>query len=622
MAGDVELTEIREFLSAHAPFETLPASVLGTLPGRLSMRYFRRGSAVIERGLDNHHLYVVRSGAVDIHDEHGELVERAGVGECLGSITLVLGNPSTYQVTAIEDTLTIVMDATTFHELGRTDHAFARFFDEQRARRMQGAVDELRLGDSASVMLHTPVRDLLRRAPVTVPVDVTVREAATTMTEHAVSSLLVVDGERLVGILTDRDLRTRVVAAGADPQQPVTAFMTHHPATAAATVEVHEVLLEMTARNIHHLPILDAGQPVGVVTATDLMRLERSSPIFLVGEIAKQTTVSGVVAAAERLPRMVQTLVSQQVSTELVGRAATTVGDTVERRLLALAEERLGPPPAPYCWVSLGSRARHEQALGGDQDHAMVLDDSVREGDLPYFAELAESVADGLENSGYPRCRGEVMATNPRWRLTLAGWQRQMLGWLGQPVPEAILDASIFFDMRPVYGETRLAGALLSAVARAAPDSTGFLVHLAKEAARHEPPIGFFRGFVVDTSGEHAHTLDIKAGGTGALVEIARVFALASGSREVGTRARLRAAVSAGVLGSDLGDDLGDAFEVLSYVRLRHQAEQVGMGEPPDNHVDPDDLPAPDRRHLREAFRAVRAGQAALAARYPLHFVS
>lgn len=622
MALDVELREVRDFLALHAPFDALPARVLDELPTRLTVRYFRRDTPIIARGQDNHHLFVIRSGAVDIRDEHGDLAERAGVGDALGSITLVLGNPSTFEVVAIEDTLTLVMDAPTFYELGRTSHEFAHFFDAQRARRLQGALASWQAPVAGSPVLRTQVRDLMGHPPVTVPARASVREAARAMTEHGVSCLLVVQDDRLVGIVTDRDLRSRVLAVGGDPDGPVDDVMTRDPVTGGPDSAALEVLMQLTARNIHHLPIVADGRPVGVVTATDLMRLERASPVFLVGEITKQTEPAKVAEAAHRLPRIVDAMVGQDVSAAEIGRVVTSVGDAVERTLLALAEQRLGPPPAPYCWVALGSRARQEQALGADQDHALVLADSATPEHDAYFAALADLVADGLREAGYPRCLGDVMATNPRWRMTLREWERTMLGWLTHPVPEAVLDASIFFDMRPVYGDSRLAEDLLSVVARATPQAELFLVHLAKAATRHDPPLGFFRGFVVEKSGAHANTVDVKAGGIGAIVEIARVFALGVGTRAVGTAERVDAAVVAGAIGPDLGQDMRDAFELISHLRLHHQAQQVRRGEPPDNHVAPDDLRPADRRHLREAFGVVRAAQSALSTRYPLQFVS
>ena len=623
MALDVELSEVRDFLAHHEPFDVLPDAVLETLPAQMSIEYFRRGTKLIARGRDNSHLFVLRSGAAEVHDAQGSLVDRGGEGSCFGSITLTQGNPSTFDVTAIEDSLALLLPAEAFHQLCADHREVDSFFDAQRASRMSGAVASLQLSTTGSAILKTRVRDLVGRETVGVDTAATVREAAQTMSEHRVSSLLVMDGDRLVGIVTDRDLRTRVLAAGVDPAVAVTEVMTCEPVTGDVDALAFEVLLEMVGRHIHHLPIVDAsGRPVGIVTTTDLLRLEQANPVYLAGDIAKQLDVAGVAEVSNRLPQVVQALVEQDASADDIGRVVTAVGDAVERRVLALAEAELGPPPVPYCWVALGSRARLEQALAADQDNAIIIDDAMLPEHAAWFEALATRVTDDLVACGYPRCPGGVMATNPTWRQPLAGWRQQFTSWLRQPVPDAILGASIFFDMRPVHGDVALFAKLQRRVLKASPASKVFLAHLAKNATANEPPLGFFRGFVLEKAGDHKDTLDIKRGGIGAVVELARAHALSVGSPAVNTQARIQAAREAGILGDERADDLRDAFEFISYVRLRHQAGQVRRGEPIDNFVSPDALSSFDKRHLREAFAIVRGAQSALSHRYPMQYIS
>ncbi|MGG5257891.1 DUF294 nucleotidyltransferase-like domain-containing protein [Phycicoccus avicenniae] len=623
MPPDVELAEVREFLGRHEPFAGLPADVLAGLPVRMTVEYFRRGSEMIPRGEDNHHLYVLRSGAADVRDAQGTLVDRGGEGSSFGSITLTQGNPSAFSVTAIEDSLALLLPEQDFHALCREHPDFDAFYDAQRRSRMRGAVAELQVPTSGTAVLTTTVRELVGRDVVSVVATASIREAAEVMADQGVSSLLVMDGQRLAGILTDRDLRTRVVAAGVDPGSPVTDVMTEDPVTGSVESPAFEALLEMTSRHIHHLPVLDAaGRPAGVVTTTDLLRLEEANPVYLAGDVAKQPDVEGVARAASRLPRVVGALVEQDASADDIGRVVTAVGDAVERRLLALAEDVLGAPPVPYCWVALGSRARLEQALATDQDTALVIDDAVDEAGLAWFEDLADWVTAGLVRCGYPRCPGDVMATNPRWRRPLSQWRRELSVWFAEPTPDAVLHSSIVLDMRPVHGDPALHARLQEHVLSVAPDARVFLTHLARQAAGHEPPLGFFRGFVLEKAGDHRDTLDVKRGGILPVVELARVHALATGSPAVNTRARLGAAHAAGVLGDELADDLRDAFEFLGYVRLRHQWEQVRAGRPADNFVSPDALSSFEKRHLREAFAIVRSALGSLGRGYQTQIVS
>lgn len=625
MPLDVELAEIRDFLALHEPFCDLPAEELAALPARLGVAYRRRGSVVLAAGAEVEELLVVRSGAVDRRDAEGRLVERGGAGTTVGGEALVAGLLQGDEVTAIEDTLLLTVPASVLAELRARHPALTGWFVTHAGSVLRQAVSPLR-DQSGSGALRTRAGELVSRTPVAVPPFATVREAARVMDRERISSVLVIEDDRLVGILTDRDLRSRVVAAGLDPERAVADIMTTHPVTGSPDELALEVLLELVRRNIHHLPLVTDGRVVGMITATDLLRLEQANPVHLVGEVVKAPDVAAVAAVAGRLDRVVTGLVRQGTSAHDTGRVVTAVGDAVETRLLELAEQALGPPPVPYAWLTLGSRARFEQALRPDQDHALVLhDDAGPEPDpevAAYFRDLAERVAAGLETVGYPRCRGDKMATNPQWQVTLATWHRHVDRWISSPSPEAVLDASVFFDLRHLHGDAELTTSLREHQKRAAQASGIFQAHLASAAARHHPPIGFFRNLVVDRSGEHRDTLDLKKGGLLVLVEIARVHALAAGSYETSTLARLEDAVAAGRVSAPLGADLRDAWQFLALLRLEHQAARVAAGRPPDNRIAPADLSSFEQRHLRAAFGVIRAAQGALALRYPLRALS
>jgi CBS domain-containing protein len=486
--------------------------------------------------------------------------------------------------------------------------------------RIKAAIAQLHQGRRGSAVLRTSVRDLVRRAPVTVAPDVSVSAAAQVMTDAGVSSLLVMEGGQLAGIVTDRDLRRRVLAAGLDPARPVRDIMTTAPVTVGADALALEVMLEMTGRNLHHLPVLEAdGAVLGLVTTTDLIRLERSNPVYLVADLARQHTVEGVVEHARQVPALVSQLVVEDATAGDIGRVTTALLDAAATRLLELAttelEQELGPAPGGFAWVVLGSAAREELGLGGDQDHALVLADGLDPHD-PWWARLAERVTDGLEAAGLPRCDGDVMATNPRWRMTVGGWRSTFARWSHEPQPDAVLRAAIFYDMRALHGDASLVERLRADVVPLAARSDLLLSYLAAQAARMRPPLGFFRGFVLEDSGAHRDTLDVKRGIT-AVVQVARVHALRAGSSALGTTARLAAARSAGVVSTETARDLGDALELMSYLRLQHQAEKLRLGERPDNHLAPAQLGGLERRHLRDAFAIVRAAQQNLLMRGP-----
>lgn len=607
---DVELAQIREFLVAHPPFDALPPEALDAVPRRCTLRYARRGTVVLDVGRRGEGLYVVRSGAVDVVDEAGRLVERVDAGGAFGMTSLIEDRPTRYRCTASEDTLLVVLPRDLFEALARDHGGFLLFYAAAHRDRMSRAVAHLQRAASGVAVLSTPVRDLVARAPVTTSSEVPIRDAAAAMAGAGVSSILVTDGAGVRGIVTDRDLRNRVLAAGLDPSRPVAEVMTSPALTVRADAPAFEALLEMVGRGIHHLPVVDDhGAAVGMVTTTDLVRLENSNPVYLAADIGRQETPAGVVELAGQIPQVLAQLVDRDVSAADIGRVLTALGDAVRRRMLALAEAELGVPPTPYSWVVLGSAAREEEALAADQDHALVL---AQPGHDAWFARLADRVAELLEQAGWPRCPGEVMATNPQWRMTGEEWASRFAGWSREPETEAVLDVAIFYDMRHLGGDPRLTASVRRAAASCVSDR--LLGHLAAQAVRTRLPLGFFRGFVLEHGGAHDDTLDIKRG-IAAVVQLARVQALRSRSAAVSTRARLAAAEEAGVLDAATAADLRDALELLSYRRLHHQVRQLRAGEPPDNNIDPALLTGRQRRHLKDAFAVVRAAQHQMAGR-------
>jgi CBS domain-containing protein len=609
-AMDVELLEIRDFLAQQAPFDTLPRDVLDALPRQCTLRYARRGTVVLDVGEEGAGLYVVRSGAVDVVDEAGGLIERVGTGGGFGMSWLLEHRPTRYRSTATEDTLLLVLPAESFHALVRDHPGFETFFAATHHNRLSKAIANLQQAASGTTVLSTRVQELISAEPTTTRPDATIAEAAAAMSRAGVSSIIVTDETGVRGIVTDRDLRNRVLAAGLDPRRPVREVMTSPAFTLRDDALAFEAMLEMVSRRIHHLPVVDDhGWASGVVTTADLLRLENSNPVYLAADIGRQATVPGVVKLAHRIPSVLADLVDRDASAGDISQIVSALGDAVRRRIVALVEAELGPPPVPYSWVVLGSVAREEEALAADQDHALILGEP---GHDEWFSRLASRVTDLLEDSGWPRCPGDVMATNPRWRVTVDGWRRQFALWSREPEPDAVLDVAISYDLRHLFGEPRLT----EAVRRASSSyvSERLLGYLSAQALRTRPPLGFFRGFVLEHAGEHGETLDLKRG-IAAVVQLARVYALRAGSSALSTRSRITAAEEAGILDESTAADLRDALELMSYWRLRQQARQFRDGVRPDNCIAPADLTEHQRRHLKDAFAIVRSVQQQMAHR-------
>lgn len=614
---DVELAEVRQFLARCAPFDELPGELLDHLPPKLSQRYHRRGAVILDAGEANDILHIIRSGAVEVCDPAGALLDARDEGDCFGYSTLTHSGPSRYRMVAVADTLLLEMPREVFDELA-SEHPAVRDFFGTRSDRIRQDLASARVAAAGGDPLSTPVGDLLTRDAVTASPRTTILEAAQIMSRERVSALLVVHDGRVVGIFTDRDLRSKVVAVGGDTGAPVTTIMTPDPVSVEARTRAFDATLLQIEHSVHHLPVCDDGTPVGMVTSGDLLRLAQADPVYLAARISRAPDVDTVAELSGRLLPLVGEFVRRGTTARDIGRVVTATADAATRRLIALAEADLGPPPVPYCWVGLGSQARGELGVSSDQDNALILDDAAdsADGADAYFAALADRVCDGLDRAGFPVCPGGVMANNPEWRRTCTEWERRVRDWVGAPEADAVLHSQVFFDIRAVHGETRLLDRVHHEMLERSRGSQRFLSHLARIACEWQPPLGFFRGLLVARRGEYRNTLDIKAGGIAPVVQIARLHALSAGLPEVATVRRLDAAATAGAIARVDSENLTEAFWFLRGLAFKHHARQIAEGQVLDNNVDPSTLGTKDRHRLRAAFRIIASAQSALAIKY------
>ncbi|HET8539140.1 MAG TPA: DUF294 nucleotidyltransferase-like domain-containing protein [Anaeromyxobacter sp.] len=613
---EVELLEIRDFLAGVPPFDALPAEALERLPRSLSIRYLRRGSPFPPAGADGPALYVVRQGAIELRSDRDEVVAKYGEGDLHAAACV--DDPEARGLTgfAVEDTLLYLVPCAAVADLRAAHPAFDQHFSRSLRDKLRRSLDALQSSPAlGGGLLAVDVGSLVSAPPIHVAPETAIREAAQTMTARRVSSLLVMRGEKLEGIVTDRDLRRRCLAEGIPAERPVGEVMTPRVQVIAPDVPAFEALLAMTQLGVHHLPVVDRGRVLGMVTTTDLVRHQGATTVYLVGAIRRSGSVAELAQATARVPEMQVQMVAAGATPRHLGQAVGAVVDALTRRLLQLAEAELGPPPCPYAWLAFGSQARHEQTVLSDQDNGLVLSDEGTGHDA-WFERLARFVNDGLHACGFPRCPGDVMASNPMWRQPLRGWRHRIDGWIERPEAKALMRASLFFDLRAAAGEEHLAVALQDHVVARLRSNEVVLALLTANALRNVPPLGFFRGFVLVRGNEHADTLDLKRGGMMPIVELARIHALAAGSTALGTVQRLREAAERRTLSRGGAEDLEDALAFVSTLRARHQAEQIKRGLPPDNHVRPDELSPLERSQLKDAFAVIRRQQEALAQVY------
>jgi CBS domain-containing protein len=347
------------------------------------------------------------------------------------------------------------------------------------------------------------------------------------------------------GILTTGDITSRAVAEGLALETPVAQVMTADPITLPPTALVADVLHTMVEKGITHMPVVEAGKLVGILTQTDLTRFQATSSAALIQEIAQRPTRRRWPRSCAASPSLLVQLVAAQNPHQVVTRLITDIGDATTRRLLALAEAKLGPPPVPYLWLACGSQGRQEQTGVSDQDNCLILDDSRHAPRRRLFRGTGEVRLRRAGRGGLfllPRRHdGDAI----RWRQPVRVW-RDYFGLDRKPSPEAQMLASVMFDLRPIGGHFNLFADLQEETLEAASKNSIFVAHMVSNSLKHQPPLGLFRGFATVRSGEHKNTIDLKHNGVVPVTDLGRVYALKGKLTEVNTRARLLAAIEAG----------------------------------------------------------------------------
>lgn len=591
-----------QFLASVHPYDRLPEPVLISVGQACEASHLAAGETVFTIGDDLTGLFIIVDGEVEITDDTGVQLSILGPRNSFGERALLRGEAAQRTATVTADATLIVLPAATLFELIDQHAPVAKFFDRRRPARADGA-------DLGTMR----VAQLMSRDPVTCLPDAPIRDAAKQMRDRRISSICIGDGDRFDGIITLRDMNGKVIVEGADPRSPVSSIMTANPLTLGSDALVTDVLHLMVERGIGHVPIVDGGRLVGIVTQTDLTRAQAWSSADIVGRVAKADSVAEMARATGDIRKLLVQLVETGNRHDVVTRLITDIADTVTRRLLAMAEEKLGPPPVPYLWLACGSQGRQEQTGVSDQDNCLILSDDVTEDQMPYFAELAQFVSAGLDRCGYFFCPGDMMATNPRWCQPLRVWREYFASWIATPNPEAQMLASVMFDLRPIGGDERLFDSLQGDTLKAASGNSIFTAHMIANSLKHQPPLGLLRGLATIRSGTHKNHLDLKHNGVVPVVDLARVYALQGQLRPVNTRARLEAAIEGGVLSKSGGADLVDAYDLIATTRLEHQVKQIKAGGAPDNHLNPAELSDFERSHLRDAFVVVKTLQSAVA---------
>lgn len=604
-----DLAEINHFVSGIPPFGDLSVEDIQKLTKQIEIEYLRYGENLSLTNAGAAKLYIIRKGVISCYDSNNDLHNKFGEGD-ICTLFLMPELTTNMTIKVEEDVLIYSISKEALTSVIEHSPEATAYFSQSAAERLQQTLSDLNNNSVvASTLMNAPIEQFYRTPAGTIDASQTIQATAKQMTQAKYSCLIVMNSSEMVGIVTDKDIRQRCVAEGLNASLPVSNIMSQDVFTLDVKSTAYDALIAMTSRNLHHLPITREGNIAGMVTITDLMHQEGNNAVNFSSKINKATTIKELVQLSQMLPKLQIQMAQLGTSADSIGKSISAITIAFTIKLIKMAEKLLGPPPVPYAWLAAGSQARQEQLAHSDQDNALIIDDTVQPEHEHWFADLATFVCDGLAACGFIYCPGDIMASNSKWRQPQQVWTHYFSKWVQSPNSEALLNATVFFDLTTVYGERSLLKNVRQHMLANTRNNTVFLAHLSKNALNHTPPLGFFRDFVLVKNGENKQVLDLKHNGIAPIVDLARIYALQQGIEVVNTKERLRQVAGTSALSTSSAKNLIDALEFLGYLRSNHQAKQLTMGKKPTNFLDPKSISKLEREHLKDVFKVIKTLQ-------------
>ena len=625
------IEEVIEFLGKIPPFQFLDDDTLKAITGDVNMEFYPKGTVIqYQGGPAPENLYIIKKGEVkvSIKNENDEVfVDYRGEGDLIGYLLIFGGGKARATVVAVNDTICYLIKREPIQNLLFTNPTVREFFHKSfLSKYLDKTFKELQnknliYSGGDKILFTMPVGEFATKGVINASENISIQEAAEIMANYSISSLILINANGLpTGIITDRDLRDKVVSKGKDCKDPVRDIMSIPHVRADVKEYCFEAILKMVKHNVHHLLIMQGDKLKGILTNHDLMLIQGTSPLSVVKDIESQTTVDALIPVSKRINGIVGLLLGEGAKASSITRIITEINDRLVRKIIEIAEERFGEPPVPYCWIAFGSEGRKEQTFKTDQDNALIYADPASATEelaaQEYFRSFTQFVRDGLLKCGFPPCPADFMATNPMWRQPLHVWRKYFTSWISTPTSEAVLNSVTFFDFRAVYGEAKLLDWLKDFTLSMAKDNKIFLGYLANMAIKNTPPIGFLKTFVVEKSGEHKDQLNLKIKGLAPLVDIVRLFALEKGLKETSTIERIQSLRDKHTIIKEYADELLHAFDFILLLRIQNQFELMKEGQDINNFINPNNLSNLEKRIAKETFQLISKIQDLIIERY------
>ncbi len=611
-----------EILSKTIPFSFLSEKIMEELFQYFSIEKYEKGITLFTQDKSKvEKLYVILKGSLKRYYETSKgkkLTGKLGEGDVYGGMSMLINNSiSVVTLKVAEDSVLYTLPAEKFIETCSKFEHFKEFFTNTFGKWMQNKsyagimARQTKEREFAPLFFNQPVSAIFKPNLVSCSFKHTIQQAAQKMTKNRISSIFIKDNDnKITGIVTDSDLRKRVIANGYDITRPISDIMSTSLITVDAEAQVFEAYLLLMKKTLNHLPVRNkTGKITGVLTDNDLMDAQGKSPYLLIKEIKSASKFEQLENIHARLPGMLLDSIKNGINTENLTKLITAFSDAILDKIINFAIDKTGEPPCRFAFMIMGSEGRAEQTLKTDQDNAIVYEDiedkALKKEAESYFGKLSVLICTWLDKAGFDFCEGNNMAMNPEWCQPLSVWKKYFHKWIHTANLKDLLHASIFFDFKGAWGDKSLTNDLKSYLFQSLKEWAGFFRHLTENAIYFKPPMGFFRNFVVHSKGEHKDSFDLKMAML-PITDCSRVYALKNGIKDTNTLSRLFRLYTKHILSTEEYNDITQSYNYLMNLRLVKQVTTIIDEEkPPNNFINPKHLSRIDQTMLKEIFKRI-----------------
>ncbi len=614
---------IYDFLKNYPPFEFLTREQLFSVCESVEVIYLVKDQILFQISEPvAEHFYVVRNGALGLFREQQALVDQCDEGDIFGLRALMRKDQYLLEAKALEESIVYSISSALLRDYITTNTEASQFLLSTFVSNSKGLVQ----GEEGG-QLDSNISDLqsvdYSKYPIACGKEMTIQEAALKMSTNRVGSIVIVEEDRPIGIITDKDLRTKIATGTHKIDESVEAIMSSPVITFPESISVAEAQIAMLRNRITHLCITkdgtDQSELTGILSEHDIVVLRENNASSLIKEVKRSKTVDDLKSVRQRAHLLMSQYLEQAIPIDFVSRIISAINDAITDKLVCLAiDSKQEKPPVSFAWLTIGSQGRQEQLLLTDQDNALVfanVEKELYEETKAYFLDLANSINQGLEIVGFELCPAQMMANNPKWCLSLSEWQSQFKRWITRPDQDNLMLSTIFFDYECSYGDSELVDQLSEHIFESIEQHKIFLNFLGRNVLQNPPPLSFFRQFLVEHDGQHKDQFDLKARALMPLIDAARLLILYHNNKGINnTKERFEKLAELEPQNKDIYLFCAESFQQL----LRFRTEQGLLNNDSGRFINLASLSKGDRLKLKRCFKAVKAIQELIQTRFKL----